>query len=247
MKRFFNWQVVLGFVLVILSTAAYFIHYLIFRNAHHIFIYLVGDVAFVFLEVLLVSMIIHGILVYREKQVMLKKLNMVIGVFFSEIGTILLKKFSDFDLESFKITKKLVVTNNWSNQEFLKVHKYLKEHTSNIDTKKGELEEIKKILLEKRNFLLNLLQNPNLLEHDSFTDLLFGVFHLTEELVKRKDFNHLPQTDYKHLAGDIKRAYHLLIFEWLNYMKYLKGDYPYLFSLAIRTNPFDDKAAIEVK
>ncbi len=247
MKRIFNWQVVLGLVLVILSAVVYLVHYLVFRDAHHIFIYLLGDVAFVFLEVLLVSLIIHGILVYREKQIMLKKLNMVIGVFFSEIGTILLKKLSDFDLEAFKITKKLVVANDWSNQEFLSAHKYLKEHTSNIDTEKGELEEIKKILLEKRGFLLNLLGNPNLLEHDSFTDLLFGVFHLTEELVKRKDFKYLPQTDYQHLAGDIKRAYHLLIFEWLNYMKYLKYDYPYLFSLAIRTNPFDAKATIEVK
>jgi hypothetical protein len=27
--------------------------------------------------------------------------------------------------------------------------------------------------------------------------------------------------------------------EWLDYMKYLKANYPDLFSLAIRTNPFD--------
>jgi hypothetical protein len=25
---------------------------------------------------------------------------------------------------------------------------------------------------------------------------------------------------------------------WLDYMRHLKADYPYLFSLAIRTNPF---------
>jgi len=30
--------------------------------------------------------------------------------------------------------------------------------------------------------LLGLLGNPNLLEHDSFTDLLWAVFHLMEEL-----------------------------------------------------------------
>ncbi len=45
-----------------------------------------------------------------------------------------------------------------------------------------------------------------------------------------------------HLSGDIRRAYSILITEWLAYMKHLKSDYPYLFSLAVRTNPFDQTA-----
>ena len=53
----------------------------------------------------------------------------------------------------------------------------------------------------------------------------------------------MPDTDYKHLSGDIKRAYTLLIHEWLDYMKHLKDNYPYLFSLAMRTNPFDRDAS----
>ena len=57
-----------------------------FRDTHHIFIYLIGDIAFVFLEVLLVTLILHQLLRYREKKAMLNKLNMVIGAFFSEVG-----------------------------------------------------------------------------------------------------------------------------------------------------------------
>jgi hypothetical protein len=49
-----------------------------------------------------------------------------------------------------------------------------------------------------------------------------------------------------HLAGDIKRAYHPLVSEWLDYMKYLKSNYPFLFHLAMRTNPFDRAASITV-
>jgi len=78
MKRVFNWQVLLGLSLIALSALVYFIHYLIFRDAHHIFIYLIGDIAFVFLEVLLVTLILHQLLRYREKKAMLNKLNMVI-------------------------------------------------------------------------------------------------------------------------------------------------------------------------
>jgi len=86
-----------------------------------------------------------------------------------------------------------------------------------------------------------------LLEHESFTGLLRAVFHLTEELEKRKDFKKLPGSDIEHLAGDIKRAYVLIVNGWLDYMKYLKNNYPYLFSLAMRTNPFDETASLIVK
>ena len=246
MKKIFDWKIVLGICLVIASAVVYYIHFLIFRDTHHIFIYLIGDVAFVFLEVLLVTMIIHGLLVHREKQNILKKLNMVIGTFFSEVGTELIKKCSSFDPALFKITQYLVVGKDWSNKEFLKVKKEMSEQDFQIESKRGNIVEVKDFLISKRQFLLNLLENPNLLEHDSFTNLLWAVFHLTDELAHRKDLGSLPESDYKHLAGDIKRAYRLLIIQWLDYMKHLKEDYPYLFSLAMRTNPFDSSAKIEV-
>jgi len=247
MKRLFNWQILLGLSLIALSALVYFIHYLIFRDAHHIFLYLIGDIAFVFLEVLLVTLVLHQLLQYREKKVMLNKLNMVIGAFFSEVGGELLKIFSDFDKKSSEMTQKLVITDDSFKKDFLKICKSVKNHSYNIDSKRGDLENIKNFLKGKRQFLLNLLENPNLLEHESFTNLLWAVFHLTEELTHRRSLNGLPENDYQHLAGDIKRAYHLLIVEWLYYMKHLKANYPYLFSLAARTNPFDTNASVEVK
>ena len=247
MKRLFSWQVLLGLSLIALSALIYFIHYLIFRDIHHIFLYLIGDIGFVFLEVLLVTLILHQLLGYREKKAMLNKLNMVIGMFFSEVGGELLKIFISFDTKPSEITQNLIITNESFEKEFLKICKSVKEHTYNIDSKRGDLEDIRNFLNEKRHFLLNLLGNPNLLEHDSFTNLLWAVFHLTEELSLRKSLNGLPETDCQHLAGDMKRAYHLLILEWLDYMKHLKTNYPYLFSLAVRTNPFDTNASVEVK
>jgi hypothetical protein len=103
------------------------------------------------------------------------------------------------------------------------------------------------LLVGKREFLLRLLENQNLLEHDSFTELLMAVFHLTEELESRADLVQLTETDQKHLANDMRRAYSLLISEWLDYMKHLKENYPYLFSFAMRTNPFDPDATPEIK
>lgn len=247
MKRFFSWQITLGFILIFMSVVFYCLHYLIFRDLHHIFIYLIGDIAFLFIDVLIVMLVLHRLLVYREKQSILKKLNMVIGTFFSEVGTELLKICSRFDPKASDIAQQLVVTKDWTNRDFMQIHRSVRKRKSEINSKKEPLDKVRDFLVSKRQFLLTLLENPNLLEHESFTNLLWAVFHLTDELAHRADLKNLPDSDYEHLAGDIKRAYHQLLIQWLDYMKHLKRDYPYLFSLAMRTNPFDVNASVEVK
>jgi len=242
MKRF-SWQILLGLSFIVLSAILYLIHYAIFRDSHHIFLYLIGDIAFLPVQVLLVTLIIDQLLSAREKRAMLKKMNMVIGSFFSEVGTQLLKSFYDFASHEDQIKKDLFENNDWSNKAFSKINKHLKSYDYHVESQKGNLESLKIFLLEKRGFLLVLLENPNLLEHESFTELLWAVFHLAEELAFRVDLKQLPNTDTQHLSGDIKRAYVLLISEWLAYMKHLRDNYPYLFSLAIRMNPFDPNAS----
>jgi len=242
-----SWQTLLGLSLIVLSAIFYIIHYAIFRDVHHIFLYMIGDIAFVFIEVLLVTLIIHRVLTEREKRARLEKLNMVIGAFFSEVGTRLLTYLSDFDPNLDRIRKGLIVTNNWSEQEFAGVDKRLRNYDYSVVIKKVDLEDLRAFLVGKRDFLLRLLENPVLLEHESFAGLLQSVFHLTEELAWREDLRELPDTDYEHMAGDVKRVYILLVHQWLDYMRHLKDNYPYLFSLAMRTNPFDQEASPIVK
>jgi hypothetical protein len=242
-----KWQILFGISLVTLSVIVYLVQIAIFKTPRDTFFYIFQDLAFVPISVLMVTLIIDQVLRIREKRALLKKMNMVIGAFFSEVGTDLLKQFSCFDLHYDMIRGNLIISNKWSDRNFFQIKKQLKDFDYKLDSKKGDLEVLKKFLTGKRSFLLGLLENPNLLEHEAFTDLLWAVFHLTEELNSRADTTGLPDTDYKHLSGDIKRAYVLLISEWLSYMKHLKVDYPYLFSLAVRTNPFDPDALPEVK
>ncbi len=83
-----------------------------------------------------------------------------------------------------------------------------------------------------------MLENPNLMEHESFTDLMWAVVHLTDELEARKSLTGLPPSDLEHLAIDIQRVYGRLSGQWLSYLEHLKANYPYLFSLVLRTHPF---------
>ncbi len=246
-KKNIAWQLQIGLFLILLSFLLYALHYLLFGDLHHIYIYLLGDIAFLPIEVLLVTLILHKLLSDHEKQIRLEKLNMVIGTFFSEIGTNLLTYFSDLDPNLATIKKYLLVKDNWTEQEFQNCTAQLKQHKYDIEIGKVNLETLKNFLHEKRDFLLRLLENPNLLEHETFTELLRAVFHLAEEMSQRKKIKELVLNDKIHLAGDIKRVYVLLVLEWLSYMRHLKDNFPYLFSLAMRTNPFDETASPEIK
>jgi len=240
--KILSWEIKLGISLIVFSVFVYLFHYFIFRDPHHIFIYLIGDLGFVFIEVLLVTLIIHQLLSEREKNTRLEKLNMVIGTFYSEVGTKLLAYFSDFDPELDEIRKRLIVTQNWCEEDFSKLRNQINNCNFSVEIRKINLEDLRGFMGEKLDFLLRLLENPNLLEHESFTELLRAVFHLAEELSYRETLSALPDTDYDHLAGDIQRAYTLCVSQWLDYMKHLKENYPYLCSLAMRTNPFDKNA-----
>lgn len=177
------------------------------------------------------------------KRERLEKMNMVLGMFFSEIGTYLLAYLSDRDPDLDKIRKDLLVNDRWSDEEFSSVRTKLQGYSYKVDVSRVDLEPLHCWLKDKKDFFLRLLENPVLLEHESFTDLLQAVIHLTEELSHRKEFQGLPKTDLLHLAVDINRVYGHLVAQWLTYMQYLKGNYPYLFSLAMRTNPFDEEAS----
>ncbi|WP_378954021.1 hypothetical protein [Pelosinus sp. sgz500959] len=242
-----NWQLLVGCSLMILSGVLYYLQIIIFDNVRDTLFYLLQDLAFMPVQILLVTLLVNQLLSMREKRVMLKKMNMVIGVFFSEIGIDLLKTCCDFDHHSDQLKKSMMIDAEWSTQKFRHAYQVLQKHDYKIDGQKGDLTKIRDYLLSKRQFLLGLLENPNLLEHDSFTELLWAVFHLAEELAHRESVEDLSISDYGHIAGDIERVYGLVIYEWLAYMQHLQKDYPYLFSLAMRKNPFNDHPETIVK
>ncbi|MBI4842866.1 MAG: hypothetical protein HY809_00875 [Nitrospirae bacterium] len=242
-----RWQIILGLILVSLSALFYSIHYLVFKDAHHIFLYLLGDIAFVPIEVLLVTLIIDRVLQQREKDILMQKMNMVIGTFFSEAGNGLLKHCLAFSGNALKGEKSLAISSGWSEDDFNKASRFISGLKPQISIHNGSLDGLKDFLLKKRPFMLRMLENQNLLEHDSFTDLLWAVFHLMEELEARHDLSRLSDKDSQHLELDINRAYGNLLNEWLLYMKHLWKSYPYLFSLAARTNIFSNNPSPEVR
>lgn len=242
-----RWQIILGAGLTAASVLLYLTQIEIFHNTHDTFFYLFQDLAFFPIQVLLATLVLNEILTAREKIGKMKKIYMIIGIFFSETGTELLKKLTGFDQECLRIRDHLLVKEHWTKAEFTLAGKKVQRHDCKIECPKQDFLMIRNLLAGKRETILGLLQTPYLLEHETFTDLLLAVSHLTEELSFRTDLDRLSEKDCQHLFGDIRRAYILLITEWLAYLKHLKENYPYLYSLALRTNPFDPNASAAFK
>ncbi len=232
-------------ILLATSGILYLIHYLIFRDAHHIYLYLLGDFAFLPLQVLLVGLIIDRILNWREKQVMLTKMNMVVGVFFTEMGTRLLGELlPGFDRP--QIIARLGVRPNWDANDFRRATAFADTLKAQADCRAINLDALRDFLSHERDLLLRLLENPNLLEHERFTDMLWAVSHLAEELEARPQLQNLPKSDEAHIGQDIGRAFTALAAQWLEYVQHLRSNYPYLYSLVLRTHPLQDHPSATV-
>jgi hypothetical protein len=240
-----RWYLEIGLALIAASAVIYLIHYAIFRDAHHLWIYLVTDLAFLPIEVLVVTVIVDRLLSARDRRQALEKLNMVIGAFFSEVGTELLRRLCAADPDSEAKRNALKVDAGWSDREYRDMEVLFSAEKFKAESRAADLVRLRELLVENRDFMVRLLENPLLLEHATFTDLLWAVFHLTEELENRSDFDRLPAPDLDHLSGDMGRAYGRVAMQWLDYMRHLRSNYPYLFSLAIRMNPFDTEARVE--
>lgn len=182
----------------------------------------------------------------REEKIRQEKINMVLGLFFSEMGNDLLKYLVQFDSEVKGLYENLKISIKWKSQDFNNAYHLIENHRISINSHKGDLQDLLAQMQSRADFLLRLIENPIIQEHEHFTELLRAIFHLRDELSHRTNLSELLDSDRKHLEGDISRVYQLLIFEWVRYLRYIKKNYGYLFSLAVRTNPFDPNATIVV-
>jgi hypothetical protein len=222
-------------------------HWAAFHDVRTLAFYLWLDVIFLPIQVLIATLIVDRFIAAREKRAILHKLNMVIGAFFSEVGTDLISFFQGFDRDAAGTAGGLAEIAKWDARQFDGAVIRFKAFELRMDSRAGDLPVLKELLLRKREFVLRLLENPNLLEHDAFTDMMLAVFHLHDELASREALSGLPEKDLAHLSGDIKRAMQWVVSEWLLYLRHLQENYPYLYSLEVRKNPFDPEASPIVK
>jgi voltage-gated potassium channel len=175
-----------------------------------------------------------------------ERLNMLVELFFSEIGNKMLRYFSSADTGLDQLRNNLNLNQGNHDAELAQIQQHLKNHIFKIETTRIDLVGLK-TLLDNNTLLLRLLENPNLIENQAFTDVLRTTFHFRQELAARGDLTVLPAIDLEHLTDDATRAYKITVQEWISHISYIQKNYPYLFSLTMRTGPFRGETAPIIK
>jgi hypothetical protein len=242
-----NFIITAGIISLGIAVIIYVTEALFFLDSTRIFETFLDNLAFLPISAFIVVVVIERVLTHQEKQAMLQKLNMVVGAFFSEVGNKLLVTLKNDFVDEGQNFDPLMMKNKWTTSDFAKATAFAAKMGGIKQIDISELENLKVLLVGKRQFLLGLLENPNLLEHEKFTDLLWAVFHFTEELEARESLRDLPDPDLAHLKGDLQRIYNLLVTQWLYYAKHLQTSYPFLFSLVVRTHPFQENPSASIK
>lgn len=174
----------------------------------------------------------------REKRLRAEKLDMIIGLFFSQVGSRLVRRLIRADGGITVLRDNLEVSLRWTKENFRKAEAMLRNYQYDVDMAAIDLPALSELLSANSEFLVRLLENPNVLEHESFTSLLQAVFHLKEELAHRPDLAKVPACDLEHLRLDVKRIYSQILLQWLHYLDHIKENYPYFFSFQCRVTPF---------
>jgi hypothetical protein len=242
-----RWKPALGLALAGASALLYLVFFAVHREPALVLEWFLGSLAFLPVQVLLVTMVVDGMLSRRERVARRKKLNIVIGVFFSEVGHALLAACRDLDAHRAELQQDLAGAAGWDPQRLAEAGRRYRAYVPDVSLGAEGARRLVRVLTDRRAALTDLMANPSVLEHEDFTDLLWAAFHLAEELAARGDVGRLGDDDAAHLAGDVRRVFPLLVSQWLTYLGHLQEDYPYLFSLEARTNPFDDRARVEVQ
>lgn len=221
--------IVVSLILVAISAIMFIIHYFVFGQAVNTAYYSLMNLCFIPINSLVVTLILERLIDYKAKQERMEKLNMLIGLFFTEVGYKLMRLIIKAD----KCGKNSIILFN----DLDEVKNQVEKHKYIIDIEEIDLDKIMDALLESSNLLVDLISNENIMQHEIFTDLLMSVIHLRDEIIFYKN-DKTDQLDISHLEKDILRVYKNIAIQWVDYLKYLNKSYPFLYDNAIRINPF---------
>jgi hypothetical protein len=242
-RRIYN--ILLVAVPVCISLGIYWLQLMFFHDGRNTMFYFMQDLAFVPINAVIVTLILNNFLNIREKQHAQKKINVTISTFFIEAGNDIIRELLEVTAcrEDFC---RMMDPKGMSTRQIKDLKKQISEWELTLELDRQKLMRLAEILDSKMAFMLLMLESSNLVEHDAFTDMLWAVFHLADELHSRTGFSELPPSDIDHLSLDVRRAYRAILLEWVDYLKYLHSEYPYLYSLALRKNPFSASREVRV-
>ena len=174
-------DLLLAGVLIAVSISVYLAQIALFADPKSTGFYIFQDLAFLPISVLVVTLVLERLLETRDRRQRLEKLRMLIGTFFSWVGYHLLGRLASLDTSLPDYAPSLLARPDWSDADFARVRREMDARNFSLIVTPAHLADLRPFLHDRAEFMIRLLENPMVLEHETFTELLRAVFHLIEE------------------------------------------------------------------
>ena len=151
--RLRRWQVEIAAVLIVAALVVYALRWILFssENLHEEMLrYLVDDVAFLFIQVLLVSILVDGLMQRRQRETMLDKLNMIVGAFFTECGTDVLGCLARLDGDLEAVREDFLARQSWKTRDYELAKQAFQAHKPVIELSTDDLVSLRERLDRRR-------------------------------------------------------------------------------------------------
>lgn len=219
MKHPFAHKLTMKQIVVLLlctSGVLYLLHYLIFRDLHHIGIFFLHDLAGMPLEVLLVTLFFDRIIEKAHEEESQSKLSIIETLFFNESGGNMLRYLSAFDPDYPRLADILQVKMDWRSSDYQSAKIRLKDYPFHLDVQRVDYFSLHYHLDERHNYYRNILENPALTQSNEFTELVMKIYLMWEELDCRTDLYNLDLHEKHYLGELLTEIYQELVEYWLD-------------------------------
>lgn len=163
-----------------------------------------------------------------------KKINMLIDIFYSEIGNDILKVISKADKCAERIKCLSTIKKEWLIGEYQKIFDDFDNFENCLDIDKLDLDLLRKLLEDATPISIHFLTNTSLQDREEFKEIVLAILHLKKDL----DYKDIENDKSGYIKKEIEELYLLLSKRWMNYMYHLEEFKPRLFERALLNSPF---------
>ncbi len=227
-------------LLLCASALLYAIHYLIFRDLHHLAIFGLHELAFVPLEVILVTLGLDQLVEKTHREEARSKVSIIETLYFNESGSTMLRYLTSFDPDAARLRELLQVTQDWRSSDFRQAIRQLKSYPFLLDLERIDFFGLHYHLSQRHEYYRSMLENPALTQSEAFTEMIMKIYLLWEELDGRTNLYQLPEKDRSYLAELLHEIYRELTEYWLDNVYNHSIHNRFRLHRAIESNPFLD-------
>ena len=153
---------------------------LIFHDERTTAFYLLQDLAFMPVTIAIATLVVGELVDEREKKERLEKTKMLTSSFFTGIGAFLIReilRMTDADGFVHEVVK------NGAEQSGTvgEIQRQLENEKLNVHIDAAGYTKIQQIIRSNQTNILVIASNPLIIEHECFSEMLWGVFHLMDE------------------------------------------------------------------